>query len=192
MKEVYGGGLLKESPDFYAATLHQFDNDLLTNAQIAIEVEEKSKHIGEFKAGNIKYRLYKEVDNKTICYSLLYIDQPVIALSHTVKEIDRGIESIDIWNSIWTKGLARVFWIPDYIFKHYKFMMSDKLHTKRGKEFWKSLVKESLDKKMDVFVFNTKTKEKTPLTSVDGIEKYYGSNMFHCRFVISKNKEFEL
>ena len=189
MKEMYGlteSSVIGESPVLYTSKVHRFDNDFMVNARLAREVEERGKNIGDFKIGNnIHYRVYKEKENNLIYYNLLEYNQLVLVMSHTIREVDDGVESLDIWQSIRTRGLAR-FWVFDFILKNYKFMMSDKLHTTRGKEFWKRLVDDSLDEKINVFVLNIKTKEKIPLTNFKEVDNYYGSNMFEYRFVIEK------
>ncbi len=187
IKEMYNlDDIIMESPVLYPGTLHKFDHDLIYNSQIAIKVEKNGKNIGNFKVGNnVNFRIFKEVEDDLVYYNLLYPDQPIIAVSHTVREIDGGIESLDIWQSIQTRGLSR-YWIFDFILKNYKFMMSDKIHTARGKEFWKRLIDDSLDKKLNVFVLNIKTKEKIPLTNFKEVDGYYGSDMFEYRFVIER------
>ncbi len=188
IKEMYNlneSEILIESPARYTSTIHQFDHDLIVNSQIAIKVENNGKNIGDFKIGNnVRYRIFVQpIENGSICYSLLEPDQPVIVVSHTVKEFDGGVESLDIWQSIRNRGLAR-WWVFDYILKHYKFMVSDKLHTKYGEIFWKSLIGDSLEKKLKTFVVNTKTNEKLPISNISEVDKYYGNNKFEFRFVI--------
>lgn len=187
MKEMYNlENIVMESPVLYPGTLHKFDHDLIFNSQMAIKIEKKGKNIGNFKIGNnVSLRIFKEIEGDLVYYNLLYPDQPIIAVSHTVREINGGVESLDIWQSIRTRGLAR-FWVFDFILKNYKFMMSDKIHTVRGKEFWKRLVDDSLNEKINVFVLNIKTKEKIPLTNFKEVDNYYGSNAFEYRFVIEK------
>jgi len=186
MKEACGIETIDESPVSYPGLLRQCDDDLLVNTKVAIEVEKNAKQIDDFRIGNnVRYRVFKHEENGSVYYYLLDPNQPVLSLMHQIREINKGVESLDIWCSRRNRYLARSFWIPDYIMKHYDFMISDKVHTKDGKRFWKAIMEDFLEKKLSVSVINTKTQEKTPITSVDDVETYYGKNAFHYRFIIS-------
>jgi hypothetical protein len=190
IKETYDlEDIITESPSDVLSMLNRYEDDSHLNSKGAEDIEKNSKLIGNFEFANNKLRIYEFIENNIHYVNLLAEKHSYIALSHSFREINLnnkiGIESSDIWQEKTMKILAR-YWVFNYILKNYDFIMSDKSHTPKGKAFWKKLIDEALNNKMNVFVYNTKERNVVNITKINDINFYYGEGNSLFRFIIEK------
>jgi len=190
IKETYGiSDIVIESPSEIPDLFNKFDDDPVLNRREAEKIEKNDFFVGFFKNGKQRFKIYKSVEDSHIFLSVILDSQPFLILTHDIKEVklnDKlGIESVGIWQHHHSGGFAR-YWMSEYILKHYDFIMSDKSHTKMGKEFWKKIIWQSLDDGHEPFVYDTKNNNYEKITIDSDITKYWGIDKSNYRLIIYK------
>lgn len=168
---------LTESPSMWRADPFANDDPIVSSAE-AIKIEKIGDLLGIYKRGSFNFRLYKVIEDDIIFMDLLSEDFPSVYMNHSFSEIKlngkSGIVNHNIWESRNMRGLAR-HWVFDYIINEYDFMMSDKIHTPKGKIYWKKLIDEALNRKLKTGIINTNENNKfVSINNIEDIENYYG------------------
>ena len=185
---------LKESPNLYSHNVERHEDWNGNNEKEAQRIIDNSEYLGIFDYKGLKYKLYSKKEKEYIFYYLLHSEWLSLLFLHQVlptKLINlNGIESVDIWQNHalrdFTSKLA-TYWVFNYILKNYNFIMSDKLHTPLGKHFWFKLLKESLEKKLNMVVYDIRENKHISLNNLDNFDDFYGNEgKGHFRFIIFK------
>jgi hypothetical protein len=184
MLETYG---LTESPIMYRDYTIALD-DWIANSGEAVKIEKDSNLIGHHKYGSFTFRIYQKIEEDNIFINLMEEHEPTIHLYHSYSEIKldhfNGIVNHSIWNSRNFRGLARD-WIFNNILKNYECVMSDGVHTPKGKWYWEKLFLEAFSKKFKCGIIDMKNNNQfTEIKSKEEVYQYYGDGKANIRLII--------
>lgn len=168
-------------------SIFQMD-DYATNNYEGIRIEKKCKLIKLFQNN---YRVFYHRENGIDMFFLLDKNQPHICAEHYFKRITtpiNGIENLHIWNSIRNRALIEM-WFRDEIIPKEPVIISDKIQSDRGFNFWLGLfddyAKSNNSHDMLIIEYNTGNIIKN-ITNKDEMKEFYGDNKFNFRFVLKK------
>ena len=177
---------LTESPVLYRD--FPFSNDdWITNSESSIKIEKKSKLLGIYNYGNFKFRIYEYLEDGDSFIDLMDENSPTVYMHHSYSEISidnmNGIINHSIWNSRNMRGLARD-WVFNTILKKYEFIMSDGVHTPKGKLYWSKLFDEGLEQNYKCGTIDIKTNNFTLVNSIDNLDDAYHDKKADIRLII--------
>lgn len=176
--------ILKESPTRLGLSYGENLDNNAYNREACLDIIKTNKPIKKINYLSGVIYLYL-VDN--VLYA---IDKKSKFISAYIifREFESGIESLGIWNKFQYKGLVR-FLFFNYFLKKYPKIVSDISHTTQGEKCWEKMVIDSLKSGFySVFIYNEINKKLINIKTVNELKKYYGSDKYHYRIVISNEK----
>lgn len=170
-------------------TSFQMD-DYATNSYEGVRIEKNDKFVKMFYRDF--YRVFHNEENGIDTFYLLNKEQPYICAEHSFKQIItpiKGMENLHVWNSRYHRGLIRL-WFKDEIIPKENVIISDKIQSDSGFNFWISLFDDyvSSNKSHDMLIIDYKEGNIIKnITKKEEMKDFYGDNKFNHRFMLKKH-----
>jgi hypothetical protein len=176
--EYYRKNIITESPFRTGRSFSEEMDDNAYNHTAAIEIIGNKTHIGDINVLGVDYSIYADKFENTINYFIT--KQPMVNVFFSFKISDGGVIMTGVWNRINAKGSAREL-IFNYYLKKYQFVISDKLQSTQGENYWKKLMIKAITNGYKVTVMTDKDEH-----DIDDVDKYWGNTakFFNYRFKI--------
>lgn len=168
--------------------------DHILNSEDSIWVEKIAEYLGKWtiKNASMTWRLFLHKEGNIWTYYLLDEDTPFICGEYSFERVVgplKGIENKHIWNFKWDRGLIRLF-IDYYILEREPVIISDKLQTESGFNFWKYLFREHVkyNKSHKMYVMDINNGEVIlSIADENQMDQYYTeTNSGKFRFVLER------
>lgn len=165
-------------------------DDYVTNSYEGVRIEKHDKFIKMFYRDF--YRVFHHEENGIDTFYLLDKNQPYVCAEHSFKRITepiKGIENLHVWNSIRDRASIRL-WFRDEIIPKEPIIISDKIQSDRGFNFWVGLFIEYVEsnKSHDMLVIDYKDGSIVKnIAKKDEMKEFYGDNKFNYRFMLKKH-----
>lgn len=122
--------------------------------------------------------LYEEYDGgDVVCWALPSNNNFVYAYVAYEQRLDGGIITTSVFNDPKFPQVAYKIYM-DYLLKRYKYIMSDKRHTPRGRGFWVKIISNNImDNTKELSIYDlTDDRQILIITHFSDIDRFYGNN----------------
>lgn len=182
--------LFSESPMNIGDTRDDYSLDMILAQEKYKEILDNPQIYKKVRPNDseISVDLYEEQDkNEVICWFVPKNNKFIYGYVCYEELPDDGIVTTSVYNDKQVRFLALKVYLY-YLLKKYKYVLSDKRHTKSGKRFWENLIIHTLDG-CDIYIVDGKTNQPIEtITSLKDLEKYYGDDLNNERYRIKIQK----
>lgn len=185
--ELYNQILFVESPQYHDANFNKDMQTLEVNTKRAQKTIQDSKKIDTFKNNDVFVREYTG-DPDRITY--VFIKDDTINAEVEISQKRTNTFTLGVWqyNKPENKGFVRSVFL-DFLPKYYNSIVSDMVANKFGKEFWKKLLQDCINKGYKVTVLE---KQKELKYTPEMFEQYWKSNIVDDSTVMPGEKLFKI
>jgi len=134
--------VLNESP---VRLGRQYGEDLDSswfNVETAKETLEDSsfKKVLDKKVFDVDLNLYRDPYEEDKFQDYWITDQPFISCYFLFKKVEKGLQSLGVWNHKTFKGTAKDLFFSYYL-QNFDFIISDNKHSDQGEAYWRKIIK---------------------------------------------------
>lgn len=185
--ELYNQILFVESPQYHDANFNKDMQTLEVNTKRAQKTIQDSKKIDIFKNNDVFVREYTG-DPDRLTY--VFIQDNTINAEIEISQKRTNTFTLGVWqyNKPENKGFARLVFL-EFLPKYYNSIVSDMVANKLGKEFWKKLLQDCINRGYKVTVLE---KQKELEYKPKEFEEYWKSNIVNDSTVMPGEKLFKI
>ena len=185
--EVYNQILFVESPQYYDANFNRNMQTLEVNTKRAQKTIQDFKKIDTFKDNDVYVREYTG-DPDRLTY--VFIKDDIINAEIEISQKRTNTFVLGVWqyNIPKNKGFTRSVFL-DFLSKYCSSIVSDMVANKLGKEFWRKLLHDCINKGYKVTVLE---KQKELEYKLEEFEQYWKSNIVNDSTVMPGEKLFKI
>ena len=184
IEELYS---ISEMPEILPKITYSLD-DYIRNNYEGIRIEKTYDFVKLFHGS---YRVFFKKEDEVSTHALLDKNTPYVCAYHDFKFIKtpiEGLENIEVWNGKYNKGLIRL-WFKDEVIPKTPTIISDKIQSDKGFNFWVSLLDNYVlsenTHEMFIMDYNNGKLIKPVFSEID-MKNFRGEHMHKFRFVLKK------
>lgn len=185
--QLYSQILFVESPQYYDASFNKDMQTLEVNTKRAQKTIQNSKKIDTFKNNDVFVREYTG-DPDRLTY--IFIKDSIINAEIEISQKRTNTFILGVWqyNITENKGFVRSVFL-ELLPKYHNSIVSDMVANKLGKEFWKKLLQDCINRGYKVTVLE---KQKELEYKPEEFEQYWKGNIVDDSTVMPGEKLFKI